>query len=90
MPPDAARPKRIATPALGLLLAAATVGTCAAWPAWDEEYQLDPVTGVSSGPYEAWQVVGCGLTIGVLAVVAGLLQRPGVALGVVPLVLTVA
>ena len=46
------------------------------WLGWDDEYQVDPVTGVASEPYEAWQVVGCVLTLLVLAVVGGALWRP--------------
>jgi hypothetical protein len=42
-----------------------------AWLGWDTQYQIDPVTQVSSGPYEAWQVVGCVLTL--LAVFVGAL-----------------
>jgi hypothetical protein len=34
-----------------------------AWMAWDTEYQTDPVTQVSSGPYEAWQVAGCAAAL---------------------------
>jgi hypothetical protein len=55
-----------------LLSALAWVG----WLAWDQEYQLDPVTGVASGPYETWQVAGCVLTLLVAAVLAGLARRP--------------
>lgn len=28
------------------------------WLAWDQRRDIDPVTGDSTGPYEAWQVVG--------------------------------
>ena len=31
------------------------------WMGWDSEYQI--VDGVASGPYEAWQVVGCALSL---------------------------
>ncbi|MDX6201261.1 MAG: hypothetical protein QOJ83_761 [Frankiales bacterium] len=41
------------------------------WLGWDNEHQVDPVTQVSSGPYETWQVVGCVLTL--LAVFVGAL-----------------
>ena len=34
-----------------------------AWLGWDTTYQKDPRTGVASGPYEAWQVIGCVLTL---------------------------
>ncbi|GID96336.1 hypothetical protein ACFQFC_08630 [Amorphoplanes digitatis] len=47
------------------------------WMAWDTEYQTDPVTQVTSGPYEAWQVVGCGVSLLVVFVGALLLgARP--------------
>jgi hypothetical protein len=39
-----------------------------AWMGWDQQYQVDPATGVSSGPYEAWQVIGCALSLLVLFV----------------------
>lgn len=41
-----------------------------AWMGWDSQYQVDPVTQVSSGPYEAWQVIGCGLSLLALFVAA--------------------
>jgi hypothetical protein len=49
------------------------------WLAWDDEYQIDPATGIASGPYETWQVVGCVLTLLVAAVLAGAALRPDVA-----------
>jgi len=39
-----------------------------AWMGWDTTYQVDPVTQVASGPYEAWQVIGCALSLLVLLV----------------------
>jgi hypothetical protein len=33
------------------------------WMSWDTGYQTDPVTGEVSGPYEAWQVAGCALSL---------------------------
>ena len=39
-----------------------------AWLGWDHEYY--EVDGVSQGPYRAWQVFGCGLSIAAAAVVA--------------------
>jgi hypothetical protein len=48
-----------------------------AWMAWDSEYQVDPVTQVASGPYETWQVVGCGVSLIVVFVAALVLRvRP--------------
>ena len=84
-------PARIATLAAGaLLLAALTVLTWYAWLGWDHEYQIDPVTGVASGPYEANQVIGCVLTLLGLALAAGVLVHPWVPLAVMPLAFTVA
>jgi len=42
------------------------------WMGWDSQYQVDPITNVASGPYEAWQVVGCALSLLVLLVGAQL------------------
>jgi hypothetical protein len=39
-----------------------------AWMGWDSQYQVDPVTQVASGPYEAWQVIGCAISLLVLLV----------------------
>ncbi|GEA87838.1 hypothetical protein Q760_09400 [Cellulomonas cellasea DSM 20118] len=39
-----------------------------AWLAWDTTYQVDPATGAASGPYEAWQVLGCALSLAVVVV----------------------
>jgi hypothetical protein len=52
-----------------LLAAALSVATWWAWLGWDEEYQYD-ANGVASGPYEAWQVIGTALTLGLIAGVA--------------------
>ncbi|WP_447646398.1 hypothetical protein [Nocardioides zeae] len=57
---------------------------------WDDEYQVDPATNEVSGPYEAWQVVGCVLTLLVVGVVAARRWRPfGTAL-VLPVSFTLA
>lgn len=60
----------------------------AAWLGWDQQYDIEPATGNASGPYQAWQVVGCVVTLAVLATVAGLLRRPGLAVAIVPGVFT--
>ena len=44
-----------------------------AWLGWDHEYYQ--VDGVPQGPYRAWQVLGCGLSIAVAAVLAYLWVR---------------
>lgn len=53
------------TAALAVLAAACWF----AWLAWDTTYQVDPATGVASGPYEAWQVLGCVLSLAVAVVI---------------------
>ena len=68
-------------PAVGGLVVAVLAGAAwFGWMGWDEEYQVDPVTGVGSGPYEAWQVIGCVVSLLVVFVAALLLGvRPLVA-----------
>jgi hypothetical protein len=69
--------KHTASEPLGaLVLAGLTVASWFAWMGWDTEYQVDPVTQSSSGPYEPWQVIGCVVTLLVLAVVAALRLSP--------------
>ena len=41
-----------------------------AWMGWDTQYQTDPATGDVTGPYEAWQVVGCVVCLAVVTVLA--------------------
>lgn len=55
--------------ALGLFAAAMWF----AWLGWDHEYYQ--VDGVSQGPYRAWQVLGCGLSIAAGAVLGYLWVR---------------
>jgi hypothetical protein len=53
-----------------------------AWMGWDHQYQVDPATGVSSGPYEAWQVIGCAVSLLALfvgALLAGVRPLPACA-----------
>jgi hypothetical protein len=58
---------------------------------WDSQYQVDPVTQVSSGPYEPWQVVGCGLSLLVVFCAALLLGvRPWYASGALVVAFTAA
>ncbi|MGC4812761.1 hypothetical protein ACLQ29_19740 [Micromonospora sp. DT228] len=59
-----------------LFLAAATVGVWILWLGWDTRYTVDAQTGASSGPYEPWQVVGCVLSLVVLAALAGTRLSP--------------
>lgn len=55
------RSARFLTWAIFVILGSA--GAWFAWMGWDQEYQVDPVTGLEHGPYEAWQVIGCGITL---------------------------
>lgn len=55
--------------ALGLFAAAMWF----AWLGWDSQYY--EVDGVAQGPYRAWQVIGCGLSVAAAAVVAYLWVR---------------
>lgn len=59
-----------------LFLAAATVGAWILWLGWDTRYTVDAQTGASSGPYEPWQVIGCMLTLVLLAALAGTRLSP--------------
>ncbi len=49
-----------------ILIALLSAGLWFGWFAWDAEYQSDPVTGETTGPYEVWQGIGaflCGLPV---------------------------
>jgi uncharacterized membrane protein YphA (DoxX/SURF4 family) len=59
-----------------LALAAATVFTWWAWLGRDTTMNLDPQTGVQSGPYTTAQVAGAVLTLAALLIVAVLLRVP--------------
>ncbi|GAA4263126.1 hypothetical protein GCM10022255_104850 [Dactylosporangium darangshiense] len=59
-----------------LAVAAATAATWWLWLGWDTGYQVDPVTGAMSGPYQGWQVIGCVLCLGAIAAVGGWLLSP--------------
>lgn len=47
----------------GLAVAVLAAALWFAWMGWDTQYQTDSVTQVTSGPYEAWQVIGCALAL---------------------------
>ena len=64
--------RRLIAPAVVAVLAAAT---WLAWMGWDHEYQVD-ASGSRSGPYEAWQVAGCVLSLAVLTAAGTLFVRP--------------
>lgn len=76
--------------AVGILLVASCFAAYWGWLGWDHAYQVDPDTGVSSGPYEPWQVAGCVLSLAVVALACGLAGQPWAAVVVMPFAFTVA
>jgi peptidoglycan/LPS O-acetylase OafA/YrhL len=77
--------KRLVWP---LALGAATAAAYGAFLGWDQHKDVDPATGSVSGPYQAWQVVGCGAVLAALAFETGRRGRPWLASVVMPVVLT--
>ncbi|MET8092120.1 hypothetical protein [Micromonospora sp. NPDC005220] len=73
-----------------LFLAAATVGAWLLWLGWDTEYDVDAQTGASSGPYQPWQVIGCVLTLVLLAALAGTRLSPWLVAPVMTVAFTAA
>lgn len=62
-----------------VVVAALSALTWYAWLGWDTEYQFDEATQTYSGPYEAWQVAGCAVTLLILLIavlLAGALEVP--------------
>ncbi|MGW1257224.1 hypothetical protein ACWD5Q_19100 [Streptomyces sp. NPDC002513] len=45
-----------------LVLAGVSLGAWAAWLGWDQHRDVQP-DGTTTGPYEAWQVIGLVLTL---------------------------
>jgi hypothetical protein len=78
-------PKQIAAVAV---LAALTAGTWFAWLGWDNGYQSDSA-GHQSGPYEAWQVAGCVVTLAAVAALASTQVRPWLVSAVMTVAFTV-
>ena len=57
--------------AVRLALVAVLSAACwLAWTGWDTQRDVDPVTGATSGPYEAWQVLGCVVSLAAVTVLA--------------------
>jgi hypothetical protein len=72
-----------------LALAGATAATWWMWLGRDTKYQVEPVSGVATGPYEVWQVAGCVLCLMALAVIGGLLLRPWIVVPIMTLAFTI-
>lgn len=81
------RPRRQAAPLA--IIALATSALYAAWLAWDQQKNLNPVTLVETGPYERWQIVGLVLCFGVLAFAAGWRRSTPACLLAMPLTMAV-
>jgi hypothetical protein len=73
-----------------LVLVAATLAAWWLWLGSDTRYEVDPVTGSTTGPYEPVQVVGCVLSLLVVAVAGGLLLRPWLVVVVMTVAFTAA
>lgn len=89
-PSDAVRSGPARAVALVGVWAVAAVATWWAWLGWESGYTTDPATGAVSGPYAVWQVVACGVTLLVLAVVAGWWSAPWFAAPAITLPFTAA
>lgn len=89
MTPDP--PRRALRLLAGTAVLALLAATCWwAWMAWDSGYHLDPDTGAPAGPYRAWQVVGCALSLIALAVAAARRLPAAIVLTVLPAAFTAA
>jgi hypothetical protein len=70
------------------LSAAIVAGTYWAFLGWDRRKDLNPATGELTGPYQPWQVIGCGAVLTLLAFEAGRRGRIWPVALVLPTVLT--
>ena len=59
-----------------LVLALLSASSWWAWLAWDNSYYKDPSTGQYAGPYMPWQVIGCVVSLIVIAALAYTRLRP--------------
>ncbi len=72
-----------------IALAGVTAAVWAAWLGWDQQRDVHP-DGSTTGPYEAWQVIGLVLTLLVPVCWAALRRHTALSVLGVPLGLTVA
>ncbi|MCS7478614.1 hypothetical protein ACFFQW_48315 [Umezawaea endophytica] len=75
---------------LSLGLAALSVGTWWVFLGTDDTRDVDPVTGSTTGPYEAPQVIACGLVLVGLVAVGTVVVPPWAAVAAVALPFTAA
>lgn len=78
------------TPARAAALALLAAACWWAWFAWDRTVTVDPATGTTSGPYSAWQVVGCAVCLIAVTAVAATRLPLRVVVAVVPPAFTAA
>lgn len=76
--------------ALGAALVVLTASCWWGWMAWDHTYQTDPATGTTSGPYQAWQVIGCVVCLIILAVGATIRLSAWLVIAIMSVTFTVA
>ncbi|SDJ96705.1 hypothetical protein SAMN04487820_103200 [Actinopolyspora mzabensis] len=74
----------------GVVLALLTASCWWVWMAWDNGYHTDPATGATSGPYQAWQVIGCVVCLIGLGVLATARMPWWLVLAIMPLSFTAA
>ncbi|WP_243884684.1 hypothetical protein [Cellulomonas fengjieae] len=67
---------RVSVASRTALVAVLSAACWFAWLGWDTTYQTDPATGVASGPYEAWQVLGCVLSLAAVVALGSLVLGP--------------
>lgn len=72
-----------------LVVALITALIYVAWLGWDQDYDVDPVSGALSGPYQPWQVIGLVLCLGAVAFAAGWTGRRWACLLAMPVAFTV-
>lgn len=87
--PAGARRSGGARVAWGLVVGALAAACWFAWLGWDSDYQVD-AAGVASGPYEAWQVAGCVVSLAAVVVLGTVLLGARATVVVTTLAFTVA